>query len=395
MDKFIYDLVKTNQTPLTAEEQYECAFHIRQSCDRILEICYLHPQAREIILDTLDRTSNLSKLGRDYNSAILGHNKAIHDRIEALKSKLPSMGYLQAGTELVKANLHPRLVLNDDVINTVKTGPDCWQKKRIAEELAALSHNRTSLVNCVMNAAVEIAIQKHKQLNNEVIDVADLFQEAIKAAYDGTLLYNYDSKAKWSSFAYSRMHDIVSNFVADKSRVVAIPRSTIERFNTITKAISATQSIDPLTLMDYANDLIHNEKALEYTLDEVETILKAMQGNVSLDFIIDDESENGKHSLIDVLAIDNESEDEFSKIFIKKNVIDSLRNILPPFEFTVIDLMWGLTSGDPKDFNTVFEEVVKLFPEKKISRSRVKKTIEKSLARLRHNADLKAIWQEI
>jgi DNA-directed RNA polymerase sigma subunit (sigma70/sigma32) len=394
MDKFIYELVKQNQAPLSAEEQYECAFYIRQSCDKILEVCYLHEQAREVILDTLDRTSNLSKLGRDYNSAILGHNKIIHDRIEALKTQLPKIGWLEGSVKLVKANLHPRLVLNENVLNVVKNGSDCWQKKRIAEELDVLHHNRTALVNCILNAAVEIAIQKHKQLNNEVIDVADLFQEAVKAAYDGTLLYNSDSKAKWSSFAYSRMYDVVSNFVADKSRIVAIPRSTIERFNAVTKAISATQSIDPLTLMDYANDLIHNEKALEYTLDEVETILKAMQGNVSLDFIIDDESERG-HSLIDVLTLDNESDEPFNKVFLKKNIIDSLQRILNQFEFTVVDLLWGITTGEPKDFNTVFEEVVKLFPEKKISKSRVKKTIEKILTRLRHNSDLRAIWQEI
>jgi hypothetical protein len=81
MDSFIYDLVKKNQKQLTGDEQYECAFEIRRSCDRILEVCYLHDQSREIILDTLDRTTNLSKLGRDYNSAILGHNKSVHDRI--------------------------------------------------------------------------------------------------------------------------------------------------------------------------------------------------------------------------------------------------------------------------------------------------------------------------
>lgn len=395
MDKYVYDLVRTNQYLLTAEEQYECAFEIRRSCDRILEVCYLHVTAREIILDTLERTNNLSKLGRDYNSAILGNNKNIHDRIEEVKSKLPSFGWIEGGQSLVKANLHPRLVLNDNVLNAIKQSKDCWQKSRVLSELDALNYNRLLLTNCVLNAAADISINKFRQLNNDVIQISDLFQEAYKAAYEGTLLYNHDSKAKWSSFAYSRMYDRISNYVADTSRVVSVPRSTIERFNIIVKAISGTKSIDPLTLTEYANRLIVNEKALAYSPEEVESILKIMQGNISLDFIIDDDSENGKHSLLDILAVETETENEISKGFLRKNVGTALEKLLAPLEFMTIDLLWGITSGEPKDLNTVYEEVKTAFPDKKISKVRVRRTAQNVLARLRKNNELRSIWQEI
>jgi len=395
MDSFIYDLVRTNQRLLSAEEQYDAALAIRQTCDRILELCYLHSQAREVIVDTLDRTGNLSKLGRDYNSHILGHNKSIHDKIDRIKDRLPKLGWIAGAILLVDANLHPRLVLNDEVFHAVKHGPNCWAKYRILAELAALQEDRELLVNCVLNAAADIAITKHRQLNNDVIQVSDLFQEALKAAYEGTLLYNYDSKAKWSSFAYSRMFDVISNFIADKSRVVSVPRSTIERFNTVVKAIQATKSIDPVTLMEHANRLVHNEKALAYSADEIETILKSMQANISLDYIIDDDNENGKHSLLDVLSIETETENNISKAFLRKNVGQALTKLLTSLEFHVVDLLWGITSGEPKDLNTTYEEIKAAFPEKKISKVRVRKTADKVLAKLRQNPELRSIWLEL
>lgn len=394
MDSYIYDLVKDNQKPLTSEEQYELAFEIRRSCDRILEICYLHPKCREIILDTLERTINLSKLGRDYNSAILGHNKSIHDRIEIVKNSLPKMGFLEGGKALVKANLHPRLVLNPDILFALKSGVS-WQTTRVLAELDALEHNRMLLVYCVLNAAAEVAMQKHKQLNNDVIQVADLFQCAALTAYEGTLLYNYDSKAKWSSFVYSRMHDSVGNYIADKSRTVAVPRSTIERFNVVVRAMAATQSIEPTTIMGYANELVKNEKALAYTEEEIETILKSMQGNISLDFVIDEDAENGKHTLIDVLAFDSEAESDITRAFLKRNVTDSVAKLLSPLEHSVVDLLWGLTTGEPKDLNATYEEIKLRFPEKKISKARIKRTADKVLKKLRQNPELRTIWREL
>jgi DNA-directed RNA polymerase sigma subunit (sigma70/sigma32) len=252
------------------------------------------------------------------------------------------------------------------------------------------------MVNSVLNAAVEIAIQRHKQLlNNDVIQIADLFQEAVKTAYDGTLLYNYSTKNTWFTFVYGRMYDVLGNFIADRSRVVSVPRSTIERFNLILKAIQHTKSIDPMTLAEHANKLIQNEKALEYSPDEIETILKSMQGNISLDFIIDDDTESGKHSLLDILAVETEVEDTVTQGFLKKNVGNALKKLLTPLEFTVVDLLWGITSGDPKDLHAVYEEVKTIYPDKKISKVRVRRTADKVLARLRKNPELRNIWREL
>jgi DNA-directed RNA polymerase sigma subunit (sigma70/sigma32) len=248
-----------------------------------------------------------------------------------------------------------------------------------------------------LNAAVEIAHQRHKQIKNEVIQESDLFQEAYRAAYEGTLLYNYDSKAKWTSFAYSRMYDVVGNFIADKSRVVSIPRSTIERFNLIIKSIQQTKSIDPITLVEHANKLVQNEKALEYTVDEIETILKSMQGNISLDFIIDDDgrSDTGKHSLLDIIAVETETETDISKAFLHKNVSNTLSKLLTPLEFMIVDLLWGISSGEPKELHRVYENVKSAFPEKKISMVRVRKIVNKVLTKLRKNPELRSIWREI
>lgn len=395
MDTHIYALVKKNASPLTPEEQQDAAFEIRRSCDRILEMCYLHTQARALILDTLERTASLSKLGRDYNSAILGYNKSIQDRIEKLKETLPTVDLIAGSKLLVQANLHPRVVLNETVLKAVTNGPDCWQKNRVLSELDVLAHNRKLMVNAILNAAVEVALQKHKQLNNDVIQVSDLFQEAVKAAYDGTLLYNHSTKATWFTFAYSRMYDSIGNYIADRSRVVAIPRSTIERFNLVLKSIQHTKSIDPTTLAEHANKLLQDEKALEYSPDEIETILKSMQGNISLDFIIDDNSETGKHSLLDILSVETETEDTITAGFLKKNVGNVLKKLLSPLEFTIVDLLWGITTGEPKDLHIVSEEIKKIYPDKKISKARVRKTADRVLARLRKNPDLKSIWREL
>jgi len=261
--------------------------------------------------------------------------------------------------------------------------------------LDVLTHNRKLLVNGILNAAVEVALQKHKQLNNDVIQVADLFQEAVKAAYDGTLLYNHSPKSTWFTFAYGRMYDSIGNFIADRSRVVSVPRSTIERFNLVLKSIQQTKSIDPMTLAEHANRLLQNEKALEYSPDEIEIILKSMQGNISLDFIIDDDNETGKHSLLDILSVETEVEDTITAGFLKKNVGVVLKDLLTPLEFTVIDLLWGITTGDPKDLHMVYEEIKTIYPEKKISKARVRKTADKVLARLRKNPTLRSIWKDL
>lgn len=394
MDSYVYGLVKRNQKTLPAATQYATAVAIRKSCDRILELCYLHLQARATILDTLDRTQNLSKLGRDYNSAILGHNAKVHTRILEAKEKLADVSAVEGALILVAANLHPRIVLNADTMYALNSRAT-KEMKEVQAELAQLTRNREILTNCVLEAAAQISLDKHKQLNSEVIQESDLFQEALKAAHEGTLLYNPDSKAKWSSFAYSRMHDIVGNFIADKSRVVAIPRSTIERFNVVVRAIAATQSVDTKVLMDCANKLVQNEKALAYTEQEIETILNNMQGPVSLDMgFEDDEDKPQRNTIGDILVVDNKTEEEISKMFIQRNVANALKSKCSELEFTIVNSLWGL-SEEPRDLTQTHEYVKHKFPNKKISKIRVKRIGEKVLLRLKNDENLHAIWQEI
>jgi DNA-directed RNA polymerase sigma subunit (sigma70/sigma32) len=417
INKHIYNQIRSEHTELDPSEQDRISLELDLLFKDVSFLAWENFSTRRLLnLEWLRRRTlasdpaayaNVSKMGRDYNSAKAGHNKLVRKRInETFRAArlLESQGFIEQGALLFKEiNLHPTFLITNDHL------PMLEQHSRDAlVKIDAISNLRDQLVKGVMKVAAELAYIRFKQTSGEVIDYSDLVQEALKSAYEGTLIYTSAAEARWSTFAFSRMKGVVGKYVAENSRTVSLPRSLLDKYVPIQMAIRKIGSSDfgDVALLASKINAERKEKSSGrkldpseiYTPEDVEWFLRHVNDWMSLDVAVNENADENREVTLGETLTRNVEEVEAAaeKSMTGRSLRKILSEILCEEEYTIFALKWGLDEefSEPLEYPEVLTVFKQRYPGRKMHRIRIKTIERETLNKLKEAQilELEELW---
>jgi DNA-directed RNA polymerase sigma subunit (sigma70/sigma32) len=288
----------------------------------------------------------ISKYGIDYNSSVKGLNVKIRNRVnKAFVAAEKGKGSVRVES-LVKAEIHPKVLLNSDILGLLKISPNGDKALRL---VAKISEIRSALVDSVHGLITVIAQTKIKRLNNNIIELCDLVQQGVIAAYECTLTYDVAEGTKWSLYAGLRVDKALEKFLIDKSRVVNLPKYIMERWSVVSKAIAKTGNRSIHNLVLVSNKILAEQKmqllnrklkvSEVFTEDEIEKLLLTIQNSYHVDHA-SDEFESSE-----LLSEEEKITEEIDSSTTMHVLPKILEEILGKEDWDLLKIRWGFETG--------------------------------------------------
>jgi DNA-directed RNA polymerase sigma subunit (sigma70/sigma32) len=404
-NKFIYDQIKAQQITLSDDAQVALGIKLKAILEEIAYLSWENPatrillclewQRRRTITAARSNTANVSKMARDYNSSIPGHNQKVRQRIsDAFKAarQFSEAGRDDIGAHIFsKANVHPMFMITNKHHQILDK-----QTAEVHDLIAQLNRIQTTLVRGVMRLASELAHKKFHQLSGEIVDLSDLIQEALTSAYAGALIFDSDRDTKWSSFAWARMTSVMGKYAAEKSRTVPLPRTLLDQYLPVQRAIEELGVVDCNTLAIRAN-AINSEKKEKSTgrklraveiisPEKVEEYLQQVTEWTSLDMTVNETSEDNREvPLTEILSTRRlDTEIWLEREMVYKKLVENLRGITTDEEWEILEVRWGLGADDVEalDYNRTLDVYKAKYPDRKLHRAKVKEIENRVLNRV-------------
>jgi DNA-directed RNA polymerase sigma subunit (sigma70/sigma32) len=346
-------------------------------------------------------------MGRDYNAAIAGYNAKIRDRMNhffACASRLHELDKnTAAALAFKKVNIHPVFLMSDEHLEVLDLQTP--EALKIIEEI---EKTREILVKSVLKSAASVAHTRFKMLSGEVVDFSDLLQEALLEAFEATLVFDIkNKKVKWPTFVYQRMFNSLGKYISENSRTVPLPRTLLDQYAPIQKAILKVGLSDYEALAEEATRINAKSKMDTkgrklkpreiYTPKKVEYFLSKVNDWMSLDITVNENAEENREvSLIDTLSVDGYEAEVSSE---REMCRRSLQKLLSEYfgdEYPVLALRWGLDDEFPVPLEPFeIQEVYKYRePGVKLHQVRIKAIEENAMKLLKAGKipELREVW---
>ena len=222
------------------------------------------------------------------------------------------------------------------------------------------------LVEANLKLCVYVAKKYHPNTSQEFLD---LIQEGNLGLMKAAAKFDPDTGNKFSTYAVYWIRQAISNSINNCSRTVRLPAHVQSIITEITKAqddLEEKNGVAP-TLEQLAN-------ATGYSTDELLMYQNANNTILSLDYVIDDESDT---ETLDLVA-DPEVTDPAAllKQDEKKQDLLKILDTLSPVEKEVIILRYGLDDGECKSLEEIGKRV-------HMGRDKVRQIEMKSMRKLR------------
>ena len=190
INQHLYHQVKVSQLKLTNDEQIALLDKLDRLLRRVTLASWLTTKTRSLLILEWQRRrtimqdqlgyANVSKMGRDFNSAVAGHNDDVRERINKTFIDARNLTYegnlREAARTFREINLHPSFLISNKHIETMLES----HRPSTLRAIETIDKTRILLVRSVMKSASEVSHKRFKQISGEVLDFADLIQESLK-----------------------------------------------------------------------------------------------------------------------------------------------------------------------------------------------------------------------
>jgi RNA polymerase primary sigma factor len=211
----------------------------------------------------------------------------------------------------------------------------------------AANGDRTAF-NSLIEANLRFVVQVANHYRGLGLDIGDLINEGNLGLMEAAIRFDLSQKTKFISYAVFWIRQNIVKALNEKARLIRISAEKelmLRRFKKIggatTQAVGGMQFIDAKSL----------EGCSRYKAPEIEKILQMDTKPSSLDAPVDEE---GETRIIDTIA---DSAENASEVFMResKNALlrEQLAEYLDPKELKVINLIYGLESGDKNDLKEI------------------------------------------
>ena len=267
---------------------------------------------------------------------------------------------------------------------------------------------RLEMLHAVLRSISDIVKEYMEPLSGDVINWFDLMQEGMAAAYDATLTYNYDKnnehQAKWSTYIYFKVSKELSKYIAENTRLVALPRYLQDRWGPVAKAVKQLGStnyelIAKLATRTLSESTDRKLKSHEvYTADEIEGLIHTTQNILSLDTFTNDSTVGEDQPLTYADALSFEAvpiDSEVETRILRDKIREILREKLTEEEWDILSIRWGFESGSPCGLDETTLIYKQRYPDRKMNKAKVNQTEEKVKGFLRseENSQLRELHE--
>lgn len=368
------------QADLNKEERRLLIAQLDTTLTRYEHLTLSIKEVRDILYLTFNKMLSTgiitSQLSRKFNMSKIGHNdqvkeeieNAFRDAYEKENENCPE----EAARILQGASLSHKQLFSKEITAIVRA-----KKGAAASEWLRVQQYQNRLFKSTLKMAIRISKKHVRQLDGSTVEWQDLVQEAVIAAQQAVEAYRpIESGKTFTSFVHTWVSGVVSKKVNETTRTVFIPRTTLDRFSYVSKAV------DDLGLMlgdlrggawqdgkryegkvDYATLGMIADRATRiqkrdrgFTPEEVQELILTTQDEVSMDLEIDSD-----HDVIESLTFGDSmvseappADEALDGALFGRRLMAILREYTTDEEYALLELRWGM--GSVKSYKTVAEE---------------------------------------
>jgi RNA polymerase sigma factor (sigma-70 family) len=364
-DQALYDSVKKLQAKLKPGERSLLIKQFAASLDRYETLALtLYPVRKHLYaLYTTRVVERLatSTLSKHFNMSIRGHNKNVGATVDGwfkIAFDQERAGDITGAARALKhVGLRHEVIYSKEIEALVRSAG----LEDALVELARTKQYRDILWRSCLRMAVRLAKKHAAPLSGEVIEEADLVQEAIIAAKEGVNNYEPTEEGRtFTSFMYNWVGGTLSKYINERTRTVALPRTTIDRFRPVRRAIEELGDTDNIHLLTTkANEFLvqaHGPRVVHYTPEEVATLMLWTQEAASLTAEVSVDESGHPNTLADLITDEDEptTDAQLDHHYAMPRLLSVIRDYTSPEEYLLMELRWG--SGKVKGLKAVADE---------------------------------------
>lgn len=368
LDRIIYKGIGDLQTDLNETERAMLVKQLATALNRYETLALNMGEVRRSLYkhynELVEARAATSQLSRDFNMSVKGHNDFVKHRIDrafgnAFRAEQEA-DPLAAGFYLKNAGLRHTVLFHPETLKITEAG------EATARELYRIRQFQHSLFLSTVKMACGIAKKHNAHLDGNTVEWTDLVQEAIIAAMQAVEAYQpIDEGRTFTSFVYTWVNGIVSKRVNETTRTVPVPRSTLDRFIYVQRAIDQSGllltelrggqwehgelsegKLDFNTLAEIADcaTLLLKDRGKPFSTEEVKELILNTQDEVSMDM----EVEGPESEVVcfgDMLPDESPSIDErIDSELVGSRLMKVIRRLTTDEEYALMELRYGMGS---------------------------------------------------
>ena len=277
---------------------------------------------------------------------------------------------------LAENELGPRLYHDDlDVDELAKTIEP--ERRRIENWWEVISARGQGASERLTSSNLRLVVSVARRYLRRGLPLLDLIQEGNLGLMRAVEKYDPHRGYKFSTYATWWIRQAVTRALADQGRTIRLPVHVVERLqqlNTAERHLMRDKDRDP-TPEELA-------KELEWTTDQVETLMRQRQHTISLGTPVGEE----ESTLEDFIPDTSEwtPDDVAMKMLMREDVVNALVDALPPRLRLVLSFRFGFIDDRPRTLEEVGRELG-------VTRERVRQLEKQALGMLKSSDKLPRI----
>lgn len=316
-----------------------------------------------------------SQMSSKFNMSVKGHNDEVRTQVdEALRLafKMDRRGLdEQAAWTLRHVYLSHKVLFSPEVVRLVKEEGGVG-----AQEIMRIEQYREKLFRSTLKMVAAIAKRHSHHLQGTSVEWADLVQEGIIAAIAAVEAYHPGEDGKtFTSYVHTWVNGIISKKVNETTRTVAIPRTTLDRFVFVQKAIDdlglhledlrggpwrdgkigiGQVSDETLELIAAHATELHSGNYI-FSADEVQELIIITQDEISMDIELEHEGDSDVITFGESIPAEAPPADEaIDGALVGQRLMGLVRSYTTDEEYLIMELRYGM--GTVKGYRAVADD---------------------------------------